>query len=259
MTKKRKRHSLFVTQRDPQAAEMLLPLVLVLTGGFCSSGGGAPPWTVLQGTEATLPCPDGAGDVTWSRFINGRKVVLVTVANGVEKTEDKRYGSRAKTSLVITNVTPFDTAMHFCNDKKVYLRVTEDPDEVGPEGGTPTSAGPGLKATAGDAENRPPPRRWRGPVGMVAAAALVMLGVLTVNFCIQNRTARTTELHKTEVIYEEIHVGAESYFDSPHHVAKEPPSRGHGWQEAVYSLAQRPLNAGSGRAEDDGPVGGLSH
>lgn len=221
---------------------------------------------MLQGAEATLLCPDETGDVTWRRFINGKLVALVTVTNGVETMEDKRYGSRGKTSLVIRDVTSFDSSMYFCNHKKVYLTVTKDPSEVGPdagrEGATPANAGPG---TAGDAGNRPPSGRWKGPVGMVAGAALVILGVLTLNFCHQKRTEKTTRLHKTEAIYEEIDVGRQSRSERPHHfasvgeMANQLPARGRVWRECVYSLAQSPPSTGSVGGEDGVPVGGLSH
>ncbi|KAL6111066.1 uncharacterized protein ACO6RY_20026 [Pungitius sinensis] len=226
---------------------MLLPLCFVLAGGFCSSFADPPQQTVLQGTEATLLCPDEKPDVTWKRLINGKKVDLLTVKNGKKWTEDQRYGYRAPTSLVIRNVTSWDSTMYWCNGKMVYLNVAErvGPD-AGHEGRTPAPGGPGPRGSA----VRSPPRRGRGPVGMVVGAALVVLGVLTLNFCSRNRTEKSTELHEAEAIYEEIDVGVESYFESPHHVtrvgemANELLTGGHGGQECVYSLAQNPLSTG---------------
>ena len=75
------------------------------------------------------------GDVTWSRYRDGGRVILVTITNGKKKKSDKRYSSLADNSLVIRKVTSFDTAMYWCNKTQVYLNVITPPNTVAPRAG----------------------------------------------------------------------------------------------------------------------------
>eukprot|EP00064_Thunnus_orientalis_P023653 superscaffoldBa00009163_g23905 len=162
----------------------------------------------MKNTMATLPCPHPEGDVTWSRYINGKKVTLVTIKNGREIITDKRYGSLADHSLVITNVKSYDSAMYHCNHKEIYLHVITDPNMVvpnaQPEGGnvpvTPINdiqgfgLAPDQRGKAADTESSD---IWKVPVGAVIGAALMLLAMLTLRFCTKKRAERSTNLDKT--------------------------------------------------------------
>ncbi|XP_042247658.1 uncharacterized protein LOC121883443 [Thunnus maccoyii] len=262
---------------------MFLYLYCVLAGFLCHSFSATPVERfVLQNTVATLPCPHPEGDVTWSRYINGKKMTLVTIKNGQEIITDKRYGSLADHSLVITNVKSYDSAMYHCNHKEIYLHVITDPNMVvpnaQPEGVnvpvTPINdiqgfgLAPDQKGKAADTESSD---IWKVPVGAVIGAALMLLAILTLRFCTKKRAERSTNLDKTvtEVIYEEIENDnmqprRESDVEYPHYWTSiiETPStsttptdnlytavnklktNGCG-DECVYSLAQYPVQKGS--------------
>ncbi|XP_054483580.1 uncharacterized protein LOC129117002 isoform X1 [Anoplopoma fimbria] len=261
---------------------MSLYLYFFLAGCFCYSSNAIPEVTVMQNKVATLPCPCGKGNVTWSRFINGKKVTLVKIKNGVEERFDKRYGSLADNSLVIRNVTSSDSLMYLCNTTTVYLNVITDTNTVGPNAGNVTDRprnrrlgpvlGPDQKGNAEDAENQQPSDVWKIPVGVVVGVALVLLLIFTLKFCFKNRMEKTTNLDETvpEVIYEEIKCGEEqpareSYFESPYYSTSiremestsTPPNntlystvnklttKGRSSEECVYHLAQNPLKTGN--------------
>lgn len=171
---------------------------------------------MLQNTVATLPCLHPDGNVTWSRYVHGEKVTLVTIKNGHERSTNKRYGSLVNYSLVITNVKSNDSAMYFCNGKEIYLEVTTDPNMVAPndqpEGGNvPVTQmndrlgfdlEPGQRGTDATAERASDV--WKVFVGAVIGVALVLLAILTLRFCSKKRAETNTKKTVTEVIYEEI-------------------------------------------------------
>ncbi|XP_029284588.1 uncharacterized protein LOC115006461 [Cottoperca gobio] len=262
-----------------KAAEMFPLYFVLVAGSFCLSSADIHQETVLQNTVATLPCPHKKGDVIWSRYLSGDRATLVTIKNGLEKKKDRRYGSLADNSLVITNVTSFDTTTYFCNDFRVYLEVTSDPSPVIPKAGnvpvTPRTDGPGQKGITTEAENHQPDS-WKVPVGVVVVAAMLLFVTLILRFCSKNREERNPKMDKTapEVIYAEIEdveeqPGRESYFESPYYwtrISETPststppsntlystalystvnkrPAGGHSREECVYSLAQNPESKG---------------
>ncbi|XP_078128872.1 uncharacterized protein LOC144532150 [Sander vitreus] len=260
----------------------MLLYLLLLAGCFSRSSTDTPTFNVLQNTMATLPCPH-KGDVTWSRYIHGSRVILVTIKNGKEKMSDKRYGSLADNSLVIRNVTSFDTTLYLCNQTQVYLNVTTPPNTGAPRAGSVivTQRNDGLGfGIEPDAENQQPSDFWKVAVGVAVGAAvgavMVLLGILTLRFCFKNRTERSTRdnnLDKSvtgEAIYEEIEAseeqprGRDSYFESPYYwtsisepaststppsnnlysAVNKPTAKGRSGGECVYSLAQNPLQTG---------------
>ncbi|CAK6983361.1 Hypothetical predicted protein, partial [Scomber scombrus] len=239
--------------------------------------------TVLKGTVAQLPCPPPhlpQGDVTWSRYMGGQKVILVTIQNGQERIPDKHYGSLADGSLVITNVKINDSMMYLCNGKQIYLQVTTDPNmlvpSARPEDGnvavTPVNdrpdfgLGPGQDGEAA-AEDQQSSDFWKVAVGAVIGAALVILTALMLRFYLKKRTERNTNNNKpvTEVIYEEIETmppRMDSDVECPYYWASisetpstsTPPPADNLYstvnklrtkecsnQEYVYALAQNPL------------------
>ncbi|XP_049428522.1 uncharacterized protein LOC125886381 [Epinephelus fuscoguttatus] len=261
---------------------MLLYLYFLLAGCLCHSSADIPKITVLQHKVATLPCPHVKGRVTWSRYISGEKVNLVTVENGIRKVTDQRYSSLDNNSLVIRDVTFSDTTTYLCNGIQVYLEVTTDPNMVVPSAGeAPVTQrndglgfglGPDQKILTADTENQQPSDFWKVSVGVVLGAVLVLLVIFTLKLCSKKRTERNADVDKTvtDVIYEEIeagpeHPGRESYFESPYYwtsVSETPststPSSNHLYstvnkltakgrisEECVYSLAQHPAQAGN--------------
>ncbi|XP_059187918.1 uncharacterized protein LOC131970517 [Centropristis striata] len=242
-------------------------LFLLLAAGFCHSATDMQLVTVLQGSVATLPCPE-EGDVTWSRYIAGEQVPLVTITNGLETQKTERFGSLADKSLVITNIIASDTATYLCNKARVYLNVTTDPKAVRPSAGNEPVTQRNDGFSQKDA-NRQAADFWKFPVGVLVGvlvgAALVLSVIVTVRFC-SKRSDRTV----TEVIYEEVRAGVEqpggdSYFESPYYTtsisetpsASTAPSHNNMYssvsrltaegttEECVYSLAQNPLQTGS--------------
>lgn len=237
--------------------------------------------TVQNNTLATLQCPLATGNVSWSRYVNGNQVILLTISNGQERRTDKRYGSLANNDLVINKVKMSDSAWYFCNGKKaVYLDVTTDPNVVvpkaQPEARAPVTLrneGPdrSREAAAGgaDTENQRPSDLWKIPVGVVIGATLVLLVFFALRFCSEKRAERETNVVKavTEVIYEEIEDGnvqprREPDVESPYYWSSiiETPNtstspntnalytsvnklkaKGRGNEECVYSVAQIPL------------------
>ncbi|XP_047193801.1 uncharacterized protein LOC124851149 isoform X2 [Hippoglossus stenolepis] len=183
---------------------MLFFLCLLFTGGICRNVADARIVTVLQNSVATLPCPHTAGDVSWSRLRNGDHVILVTITSGSEDRRDKRCGSLADNSLVISNVQCSDSAWYFCNRKQtVYLNVTTDPKD---QAVTPGNDGLGFVLepdhSGTDSENTQSDL-WKIPVGAVIGAALVLL-VLTVRLCSGRTADRNRDQPEAEGIYEEI-------------------------------------------------------
>ncbi|XP_034722323.1 uncharacterized protein LOC117941401 [Etheostoma cragini] len=249
--------------------------LLLLAGCFCCSSTVIPTVTVQQNTVATLPCPHKKGDVTWSRYRHGNPVILVTIKNGEETISDKRYGSLADNSLVITNVTPLDTTTYLCNNTRVYLDVVTPPNVGTPSAGnvpvTQRNNGPGST------ENQQPSGFWKMSVCVVVGAVLVLLVIFTLRFFLKKRSERNTRNDNSdktgtnEPIYEEIEANEEqrrgmgSYFESPYYRTSisEPPSastppsnnlysavtkptaKGCSGETGVYSLAQHPLQTGN--------------
>ncbi|XP_039663994.1 uncharacterized protein LOC120563692 isoform X2 [Perca fluviatilis] len=163
-----------------------------------------PTFNVLQNTMATLPCPHKKGDVTWSRLIKGDLVILDTITNGEEKTSDKRYGSLADNSLVIRNVTSFDTATYWCNETQIFLNVITLPNVDPSAGNVPvTQRNNGLGFT----ENQQPSGFRKLTVGVVVGvvvgAVLVLLVTLTLRFCFNNRTERSTRNNLDKTVTDE--------------------------------------------------------
>lgn len=219
-----------------------------------------------QNTQVTLPCPHKVGNVQWSRFINGDKVVIVRIEDGMERILDKHYGSLADNSLVIRDVRLSDSTMYFCNDSRIYLQVTTDPNMV-------TQGNDGLKdgAAAGDPQNQQSSGSWKLAAGAVVGAALVTLVVFLLRFCPKNREETNSNVNETvtDVIYEEIEAGEEQlrrdsdvespyYWTSISEAASTSTPANHNLyssvnklkpggpsQEAVYYLAQNPAQTGS--------------
>ncbi|XP_028423242.1 uncharacterized protein LOC114547910 [Perca flavescens] len=264
----------------------MLLYLLLLAGCVSRSSTDPPTFNVLQNTMATLPCPHKKGDVIWSRYRHGDLVILVTITNGEEKTSDKRYSSLADNSLVIRNVTSFDSTLYFCNKTQVYLNVTTPLNTVAPSAGnvpvTQRNNGLGFGIEP-DTENQQPSDFWKVAVGVVVGvvvgAVLVLFVILTLRFCFKNRAERSTRnnnLDQTvtgEAIYEDIEAneeqprGRNSYFENPYYwtsisepaststppsnnlnsAVNKPTAKGRSGEECVYSLAQNPLQTGSFR------------
>lgn len=163
---------------------------------------------VAQGSLVTLHCPHARGDVTWSRYIDGKRVTILTTKNDHEHRTNKRFGSLANYSLFIMNVESSDTTMYLCNGvPTVYLNVTQKGNiPVTPvDGGRRFDFEEGEEGT--DAEDKPSSDIWKVPVGVVIGAALVLLA-FTLRFC-SNRSKRNRHQETTvkERIYEEIQHG----------------------------------------------------
>ena len=223
---------------------------------------------------AQLPCPapPPKGEVTWSRFIGGTEVTLVTTKLDQDTRMDKRYSSLADGSLVITNVKISDDKMYDCNGKKIYLNVTTDPNRLvpsaRPEDGnvavTPVNDRPGF--SLGTGQRGEAADFWKVAVGAVVGAALVILTALMVRFYLIKRNERNTNKNNTatEMIYEEIDTmppRTDSDVECPYYwtsisetpsTSTPPADNRHSTvnklrttecsdQECVYSLAQNPL------------------
>lgn len=149
--------------------------------------------------------------MTWSRFQNGAKLVLVTIREGRETRLDRRFGSQADGSLVIIQTEASDESVYVCNQKhRVYLTVTSDakqipskaPPEPGPRGGDPEDP------RGGSAEIQETSGWWKLPAGVVTGAALVLLSVFILRFCSAKRAEKTDGRDRSlpDVVYEEIQV-----------------------------------------------------
>ncbi len=181
--------------------------------------------TVLQNTVATLPCPYKTGDVSWKRHIRGEEVTLVTIQNGIEEKARPRYASLADNSLVIKNVTYFDSAMYSCNKSQIFLEITTDPNKVNPKAGNvpvkpendaqdfeTDSSEKGVAAPEDDdAKNQQTSDFWKIPVGIVAGAVLVLLATAISRFCLKKRKETNKNMANcvSEVIYKEIEAAEE--------------------------------------------------
>ncbi|KAI3353601.1 hypothetical protein L3Q82_020119 [Scortum barcoo] len=215
---------------------------------------------VLENTTATLPCPHKSGDVSWSRLINSKMVILVSIVNGQEKKNDKRYSSLVDNSLVIINVKISDSAVFWCNKSKIYLNVTNDPNMV-------PIAGNGPVTSRNEPRNTPrnePVTPRNGPV-------------TSRNPGPEKRVELNTKPDKTavEVIYEEIEAGEEqreSDVESPYYwssitespVISTPPKNN------LYSTVNKSKSEGrsteppktknkkAGKAKSSAVVDGLS-
>ncbi|XP_054483581.1 uncharacterized protein LOC129117002 isoform X2 [Anoplopoma fimbria] len=110
---------------------MSLYLYFFLAGCFCYSSNAIPEVTVMQNKVATLPCPCGKGNVTWSRFINGKKVTLVKIKNGVEERFDKRYGSLADNSLTGQETADWVLSLDQTRRETLKTQRTNNPQMFG--------------------------------------------------------------------------------------------------------------------------------
>lgn len=162
----------------------------------------------LLRSVAVLPCPHAGPDVIWSRLRNGEKLVLVSISEGRETRLDRRFGSQADGSLVITNTEASDETVYFCNQKpRVYLKVTSDPKEVPskapPEPGPQRSPEEDSGGEDGSAEISD---WWKVPAGVIAGASLVLLAIVIMRFCSAKRAekADSKDPSGSEVVYEEI-------------------------------------------------------
>lgn len=240
---------------------------------------GVPIVTALQNSQATLPCPDTKQDVTWTRFLNGKRLTLVIIKNGKKEIMDENFDSLPEKSLVVKKVSASDSTMYLCNQQKVYLNMTTDPNMVDAENvpvtprnnGLGFGLGQGEKGIVADAENQHPSDFWKIPVGAVVGAALMLLSVLTMRLISKKRRERNANVDKsgTEVIYEEIQAGMqqprrESDVESPYYCTSfsEIPStstspndnlystvnklktKGRSNEECVYYLAEDPTQSG---------------
>ncbi|XP_018540374.1 uncharacterized protein LOC108888735 isoform X4 [Lates calcarifer] len=246
----------------------MLYLCLLFAGCLHHSFSEPPKQTVLLNSVATLPCPHATGDVTWSRFNkSGKEVTLISIKNGQENRPDKRFGSLANGSLVITKVQYSDTSMYLCNKKHtVYLEVVNSTAQTGGKVPvTPGNVGPG-RGLEPDTENQQPSDSWKIPVGVVIGVTLVLSAILTLRFCSGKRSETNTSVENTAVegIYEEIEDGNIDV-ESPYYwstITETPntstsPStnlystvnkvktKGVCREEGVYSLAQNPLQTGN--------------
>ncbi|XP_071359541.1 uncharacterized protein [Trachinotus anak] len=249
---------------------MLLHLCLLLAGRLCH--GLADVKTVLQNTDAALPCPHktGNGDVWWKRLRNGDKVSLVSVQNGQKKRHEEHFDSREDKALLIYNVQSSDSGMYFCNEERIYLHVTTDPNMAAPEvsithringGGSglgPDRGGAAAAADA-DAENQQQPSDlWKIPVGVVIGVTLVLLVLLSRSLCSERRAdRRTADRAVTEVIYEEIEdaslrPGREAGVERPYYWSSitETPNTPTSADTALYSTVNK-LRA-EGRCREEG-------
>ncbi|XP_034721701.1 uncharacterized protein LOC117940569 isoform X1 [Etheostoma cragini] len=233
---------------------LFLLFLLLLAGSFCVSLNDIPTVKVQQNTVATLPCPHKKGDVTWSRYRHGNPLILVTIKNGEEKRSDKRYGSLADNSLVISHVMPLDTTMYFCNKTRVFLEVITPPNR----GATSTGNVPVAPCLT---ENQQPSGFWKMSVGVmvgvVVGAVLVLLVIFTLRFFLKKRTERSTRNDNSdtpvtdEPIYEEMNRGQprwrDSYFESPSYwtIISEPPSTSTPPSNNLYSAVTKPTGCPS--------------
>ncbi|RVE76792.1 hypothetical protein OJAV_G00012160 [Oryzias javanicus] len=193
---------------------MLLLLGLLSAAGFglCS---GILQQVALLRSVAVLSCPHAGPDVTWSRVRNGERLVLVSVRAGRETRLDRRFGSQADGSLVITNTEASDETVYFCNQQpRVYLKVTSDPQEVPSK--APPEPGPqrSLEEDSGGEEGsaRVSSDWWKVPAGVLAGASLVLLSIFILRFCSARRAdeAHGKDPTGSEVVYEEIRLDRSS-------------------------------------------------
>ncbi|XP_047433969.1 uncharacterized protein LOC125003813 [Mugil cephalus] len=197
---------------------LLYKLVLVVAGRCCLASNDVIELVVNQGSTATLLCPDAKGDVSWTRYDNGKPELLFQ--DGVSKSSDRRYSSNANNALVISQVKASDSRMYLCNGKhQVYLTVTTDPNIVEDDSPVPDSE-------SDHTENQQPSDWWKILVGVAIGSALVLLAVVTHRLCSAKKEADVEEA-AVEVVYEEI--GEKLGQDG----------------DCVYSLAQNPLQTGT--------------
>ncbi|KAK2918412.1 hypothetical protein Q8A73_002783 [Channa argus] len=186
---------------------MMFHLYVLLAGSLCHTVTGQflppPSVTVLQDTTAVIPCPDPRPDVTWSCFIHGATVTLVSVKDGQKQKTDKRFELQADNSLVINNVKSDDTSLYLCNGKQVYLNVVTNSSvkETQPEGKvTPRNKEVDLEsdqsgtAAAGDTVDQPSSDLccsfYYVKVVAVVCAALLLLSISTLKFCSKTKTQK---------------------------------------------------------------------
>lgn len=216
--------------------------------------------TVLQKEDARLPCPHKTGDISWSRSINDKQVILVSFKNGRERRTDKRFGYLADNSLFIMKVRPSDSGIYFCNQSRIFLEVATDPSMVTPA--TPRHGpdfGPGQEGDAADTENqRSSDFFWKVLVGVAVGVALTLLSALTLTICSRRtRATSTDDRTAAEVIYEEIGAGEEqprggSDTESPYCLISQtaspsspPENKRKTNEQHVYYTAQIPAQAGN--------------
>lgn len=166
---------------------------------------------------AVLPCPHKSGDVFWSRLRNSKSIILVSFSNGEVRKFEKGFNWQADNSLVIIKAKPNDSAMYFCNQSKICLRVTSDPSTV--TSASPSSNGlcldPGPVQTDVQLSSEP----WKVLAGVVAGAALALLSVITLRVCWRKRSV---ENGAAEVVYEEPWAGCD--VESAYSTICEPSS-----------------------------------
>lgn len=197
---------------------------------------------VPQHSAATLLCPHARGNVSWSRYVNGNRVPLLSIINGKENRADPRYSSRANTALVISRVEASDTSLYLCNgEKTVYLEVSTDRS---------VAAAQPEETTATQRKNGPKPEElpgssWRVPVrGVAAGASLVMVVVVfAVMFCSARR--KPSRDATSEAIYEEISMEPERPHSGSSRTLTPSPSlysviSTQSSAHCLYSLAQTP-------------------
>lgn len=216
---------------------------------------------------AVLPCPHKKGDISWSRFINGEKILLVSFKNGRETRTDKRFGYQADNSLVIMKVEPSDSGMYFCNQSQIYLEVTTDPSAVTLRpGGRGLDLGPGREGDAADTENQQSSDLWKVLAGVIVAVSLALLSVFTWRICSRRtRVTKTTSRTRDEEIYDDIGAAEEQprggSDEEPHYWTSETQSpittpdnhlystinrlETNSGEQQVYYLAQNPAQAGN--------------
>lgn len=201
--------------------------------------------TVLQNQMVKLPCSHTEGDVSWSRFLNGNKIILVSLENGREVIKNSRFGSEAKNVLVILDVRLSDSGMYFCNQSKIYLEVITDPSVVTPVAAT--TGGPGVGA--GGQENQQASDLWKVPVGVAVGAALTLLSVFTWRLC--SKTGGGTNASEAqapaEAIYEEVEsVARQSNNESPYSWISMTPCRRTPPNKKLYGTANKTKTKGVG-------------
>ncbi|XP_013887875.1 uncharacterized protein LOC106535422 [Austrofundulus limnaeus] len=184
---------------------MLCFLCFLLSGSFCL-GSDVRDQTSLLDSQVTLSCSHAAADVTWSRYKDGKKVILVSNKQDREFRPDRRFGSQADGALVIQRVQHSDESLYFCNNKKeIYLRVTSDPTQVFETKPQPDGPSVGLGADQEDPEPSEPSDSWRIPVGVTAGAALMFLFIFLLRVCSARRgQQRNRKRTSSETVYHEI-------------------------------------------------------
>lgn len=192
---------------------------------------------------ATLPCPQGQPNGSWTRYINGKRITLASIKNGEDVIPDKRFGLQADNSLVIMKAFLSDTGMFMCGSSKIYLNVTTDPKSVGS-----TLGSDGEDGGKGSGDNASPDIS-KAAAGVAAGAAVTLLSVVALILCLKRSGQEDQKRTVAEVIYEEVKHVEEEPLENPYVYISEAADASAATVCALYSKVNKQRAGGSSGEE----------